>query len=66
MTVRRKSKGTREEPTLIPSMFGKRMVGCICKYLGSEKFVNLHKKKTFLHKSYLAKVDGIIFFTNAL
>ena len=32
MNVKKRAKGTVDEPTLIPSMFDKRLVGCICKY----------------------------------
>ncbi len=36
MDVRKRAKGTLEEPTLIPSLFEKRLVGCICElyYVG--------------------------------
>jgi len=30
MDVRKRAKGTKDEPTLIPSMYDKRLVGCIC------------------------------------
>jgi len=30
MNVKKRAKGTLDEPTLIPSMFNKRLVGCIC------------------------------------
>ncbi|XP_041358954.1 cytochrome c oxidase subunit 5B, mitochondrial-like [Gigantopelta aegis] len=30
MSVKARAKGTFEEPTLIPSLFEKRLVGCIC------------------------------------
>ena len=33
MNVKKRAKGTFDEPTLIPSMMEKRLVGCICKYL---------------------------------
>lgn len=31
MNVKKRAKGTKDEPTLIPSMYEKRLVGCICK-----------------------------------
>ncbi|PVD22985.1 hypothetical protein C0Q70_16245 [Pomacea canaliculata] len=30
MNVKKRAKGTKDEPTLIPSMYEKRLVGCIC------------------------------------
>nr|AIU94781.1 hypothetical protein [Phragmatopoma lapidosa] len=30
MNVKRRAKGTKDEPTLIPSMYERRLVGCIC------------------------------------
>ena len=30
MKVKKRAKGTKEEPTLIPSVFNKRLIGCIC------------------------------------
>ena len=33
INVRKRAKGTKDEPTIIPSMFEKRLVGCICKFL---------------------------------
>jgi len=30
MNVKKRAKGTRNEPTLIPSLYEKRLVGCIC------------------------------------
>ena len=33
MSVRKRAKGTHDQPTLIPSMFDRRMVGCICKLI---------------------------------
>jgi len=30
MNIKKRAKGTFEEPTLIPSMYEKRLVGCIC------------------------------------
>jgi len=30
MNIKKRTKGTREEPTLIPSMYEKRLVGCVC------------------------------------
>jgi len=30
MNVKKRAKGTKDEPTLIPSMYDKRLVGCIC------------------------------------
>jgi cytochrome c oxidase subunit 5b len=30
MNVKKRTKGTREEPTLIPSLYEKRLVGCVC------------------------------------
>lgn len=32
MKVIKKSAGTRDNPTLVPSCFDARIVGCICKY----------------------------------
>ena len=32
MNVKKRAKGTVDEPTLIPSLYEKRLVGCICKY----------------------------------
>jgi len=31
MNVKQRRKGTIDDPTLIPSMYDKRLVGCICK-----------------------------------
>jgi cytochrome c oxidase subunit 5b len=30
MNVRQRSKGTLNDPTLIPSLYDKRLVGCVC------------------------------------
>lgn len=30
MNVKKRAKGSLDEPTLIPSMFDKRLVGCVC------------------------------------
>jgi len=30
MNVKKRAKGTRDEPTLIPTMYEKRLMGCIC------------------------------------
>lgn len=35
MKVLKKAAGTREQPTLVPSCFDARIVGCICKYIAS-------------------------------
>lgn len=32
MNVRQRNKGTASDPTLIPSLYDKRLVGCVCKY----------------------------------
>lgn len=32
MKVLKKAAGTRDNPTLVPSCFDARIVGCICKY----------------------------------
>lgn len=32
MNVKKRAKGTVDEPTLIPSLYEKRLVGCICKF----------------------------------
>lgn len=31
MSVNRGPRGTKDKPTLVPSVFGERIVGCICK-----------------------------------
>jgi len=38
MNVKGRSKGTREEPTLVPSLYDKRLVGCICE----EDSISIH------------------------
>ena len=30
MKIRKRAKGTKEEPTIIPSIYHYRLVGCIC------------------------------------
>ena len=32
LNVRKRASGTFSDPTLIPSMFEKRLIGCVCKY----------------------------------
>lgn len=32
MRVHKGFKGTKEKPTIVPSMFEERLVGCLCKY----------------------------------
>ncbi|ESO02898.1 hypothetical protein HELRODRAFT_81076 [Helobdella robusta] len=30
MNVKKRATGTKEEPTLIPSLYDKRLIGCVC------------------------------------
>jgi len=32
INVKKRASGTFNDPTLIPSMYEKRMIGCVCKY----------------------------------
>ena len=32
MRVHKGAKGTKDKPTIVPSMYEERLVGCICKY----------------------------------
>lgn len=34
MHVIKRAEGTKDKPTLIPSAFDARIVGCVCKYIG--------------------------------
>ncbi|KAL8588996.1 hypothetical protein ACOMHN_047977 [Nucella lapillus] len=44
MNVKKRAKGTVDEPTLIPSLYEKRLVGCICEEDAvSINWLHLHK-----------------------
>ena len=32
MNIKKRAKGTKDAPTLIPSLYEKRLVGCVCKH----------------------------------
>jgi len=38
MNIKKRSKGTHDDPTLIPSMYEKRLIGCVCE----EDSISIH------------------------